>query len=83
MATLKELFSRKELWYERAIILQSFHLLRSLQRNDWREIDTALALEISVSHVSEDLKLADAIERDESLKELTRSAALKKLRHNE
>jgi hypothetical protein len=83
MATLKELFSRKELWHERAIILQSFHLLRSLQRNDWREIDTALALEISVSHVSEDLKLADAIERDESLKELTRSAALKKLRHNE
>lgn len=79
--TLKELFAKKQLWYEKAIILQSFHLMRTLQKPDWREVDTALALEVSVSYVSEDLKLACAIEKDESLKNLSRNLVLKKLRN--
>lgn len=78
--TLKESFKKEECWHRKVIILETFHLMRTIQVKTWTIKDTARDLEVSIGLVSEDLKLAKAIKADESLKDLSRNKALKKIK---
>lgn len=80
MPTLKELFKNEKAWHKKAIILETFHLMRVLHNKNWHMRDTALFLNCSLGYVSEELMLAKLIHNDESCKELSRNKALMRVK---
>ena len=81
--TLKESFDKCNSWHQRCIIIETYHLLKTFNNRDWKVRDTANYFGISMGQCSENLNLAFALKQDESLKELSRNKALKRLRANE
>ena len=80
LMTFREAFQKEQLWYRKAIIVHTCHYVRKLQFNDkWKMKDTARELGISLSYVSEDIKLAERIDKDTSITQLSRNKALKEL----
>lgn len=65
--TFLERYQSETTWYGRVIIVEIFHLTMTQRSKEWTIAKTALELGLSVSLVSENLKLAEAMHRDESL----------------
>ena len=75
-----ELFKIEKLWWKKATLVESFHIVRILQDKSWKLGDTAKEIRMSMGFVSEELTLARALKDNPKLKELSRNKALKKIR---
>lgn len=65
--TFLERYQSEKTWYGRVIILEIFHLTMTQRDKTWTNVKTAAELGLSVSLVSENLKLAEAMHKDETL----------------
>lgn len=80
--TFIERYNSSKTWYEKVIVMELFHLTMC-QRKDviWNISKTAEVFSVSNGLVSENLKLAHAIHKDESIMKIdTRTHALEKVR---
>ena len=81
--TFKERYDTEQTWHGKAIIMEILHLAGRLNYPDWTLAKTAHVFEVSIALVSENLKLADAIHRNERLTRCkTRQEALQKVSRN-
>lgn len=85
---LKTQIQNERRWYLKSLGILTFHTLMQASKTDkrnfkWRIGDTAKELDLSIGYVSESLKLAKAIGKDESLKFVTRDEALSRLKKDE
>lgn len=78
--SLRDRFKNEDLWHQKVFIVEIVHNLGFFKKSSWRMEDTARVLACSTALVSEDLKLAEALRNDNSLKELSRNQALKKIK---
>lgn len=76
----RQTFNEEKIWHKKVVIIETFHLLMEFKSPGWKIKDTAEFFNISLSYVSEDLKLAAAIRENENLKILSRNRALKRIR---
>lgn len=66
---------KEKIWHRKALLIDIYH---SCKNNTI--IETAKQLEMSVGYVSEDLRLAEIIRADNTITELSRNLALRRLR---
>ena len=79
--TFIERYNNSQNWHEKAIIIEIFHLSRQHNGSRWTITHTANYFGVSIGLVSENLKLADAIHKDERiLKCQSRQEALRKIK---
>lgn len=77
--TFLERYQREETWYGKVIIIEIYHLARTANNPNWTISMTAEDFGLSVGLVSENLRIAKAMHRDESIINCkTRLDALKK-----
>lgn len=80
--TFVERYNQAKFWHEKVLIMNLFHLAMC-QRKDviWNIAKTAQVFNVSVGLVSENLKLASAIDKDKSIMTIdTRTNALKRVK---
>jgi hypothetical protein len=65
--TFLERYRNEQTWYGKVIVLEIYHLTMSQRDKAWTIAKTAAAFEISVSLVSENLKIAEAMHKDGTL----------------
>lgn len=65
--TFLERYQSETTWYGRVIIVEIFHLTMTQRQKTWTIAQTATELGLSISLVSENLKLAEAMHKDENL----------------
>jgi len=80
--TLRDIIKNETLWYQKASLIETYHYVESIKDKSWRIVDTATALGLSKGYISEELKLANAVRNDDSIKKLSRNTALKRIREN-
>ena len=81
--TFQEKYKKANTWYERASIMEIFHLTMRSRDKSWTLRKTATEFNCSMGLVSENLKLAASIhEYPEILKEDTRIEALEWIKNN-
>lgn len=68
------------MWWRKILIVATYHNQQVSLNKEWRLIDTAKALDLSVGTVAENVAIAKAIDEDETiLTLLNRKEALKKV----
>jgi hypothetical protein len=78
--TFTEKYYAETTWHGKVLVMEIFHLAMSVRASDWTLRKTAQEFGVSVGLVSENLRLAQLIHRNEKiLKCNTRQDALKKL----
>lgn len=78
--TFLERYSKEDTWYGKVMIMEIYHLAMSQRHNDWTITNTAADFDVSVSLVSENLKIAKAMHiREDIINCKSRVDALKKL----
>lgn len=78
--TFKQRYDSSGLWYDKVLIMSIYHTIACHTQLHWKISDTAAAFEVSIGLVSENLRLADAIDANPKLfRTETRVEALKKL----
>ena len=78
--TFPERYKNEPTWQGKVMIMEIYHLARITTSKGWTLSNTAIEFEVSVSLVSENLKLAEALHSDSKiLKCESRQQALKKL----
>lgn len=75
------LFKRTQIWHRKVLIIDIVHTTSQLKNEKWTMKDTAKLLGVSTALISEDLKLANEIRRDDSLLKLSRNSALKRIKN--
>jgi hypothetical protein len=80
MPTLKELFKNEKIWWKKAIVLETYHLMHEISNSDWHMRDTSRELKCSLGYVCEELMLAKELKSNEGLKELSRNKALRSIK---
>ncbi len=75
-------YNNSTTWHEKCTIMALYHLtMRNNMHNCWTMKDTAEYFSVSLGLVSENIKLSNAIDEDNSLtKLLTRQKALDKIK---
>lgn len=86
MTLTKEQIQNEKRWNLKCFHILSYHLSKCEERegvrnNMWRVEDTARELSLSVGFISESLKLAKALGKNDKLKYFSRDNALKYLRN--
>jgi len=75
--TFFEKYHQTDLWYEKCIIMEIYHLVRSEKNPNWSVKETAHDFQVSVGLVSENLNLAKAMHDDPNvMNEKSRQRAL-------
>lgn len=78
--TFLERYKTESNWAKRCIIMELYHLARITNNKNWTLTMTARDFDCSIGLVSENLKLANAIHKDEKLAEIElRMDALKRI----
>lgn len=78
--TFQERYEKEETWYGRVIIMEIFHLAMTQRQENWTISNTAKEFNTSIGLVSENLRLAEAMHRDDALINCdSRQLALKRL----
>jgi hypothetical protein len=83
--TFKEKYDSETIWHRKVLIVELFHLAqknthRRSTDKKWTQRDTARVLGVSVGLISENLKLAKAIHKNDSILSCeTRQEALEKI----
>lgn len=78
--TFAERYQAEETWDGKVLIMNLYHLARMVQYKGWTLSNTAQEFNCSIGLVSENIKLANAINDDERiLKCKSRQEALRKL----
>lgn len=78
--TFREALANEKSWQKRALIINLYHIQKSLRNKNWTMRDTAKRLELSLGTISESIKIAKAILEDPSLELLTRSECLMRVK---
>lgn len=79
--TFLEKYKSTNKWYERALIMEIYHLTKCHHDKTWTITKTANDFDCSIGLVSENLKLAHYIHMTPSITKLeTRQAALQKVK---
>lgn len=80
--TFKEQYERERRWAYKVQIIELFHLAHcNLHNKDWTVTKTAEYFDVSIALISENLKLARAIDKNPSLLKCgSRTEALRKVR---
>ena len=60
--TYKEQYNDHTTWQEKVVIMNLFHCLQVATKKRWRMADTASYFDVSLSLVSENLKLAEHLD---------------------
>lgn len=78
--TFLEKYQSEPTWHGRATIMEIYHLAQTIRHKGWTLTKTAEAFECSISLVSENLKLANALHHNEKLFSCeSRQEALKRI----
>jgi hypothetical protein len=78
--TFLEKYNSETTWHGKAIVMGLYHLTMTHRHKDWTITKTAHAFDVSVGLVSENIRLANAINANEAmLKCQSRQEALRKL----
>lgn len=78
--TFAEKYQLEDTWDGKVLIMNLYHLARIVQFKGWTLANTAQEFNVSIGLVSENIRLANAINADERiLKCKSRQEALKKL----
>jgi hypothetical protein len=78
--TFLEKYQSETTWHGKAIVMGLFHLTMTVRHKDWTLARTAHSFDVSIGLVSENLRLANAINTDDKiLKCNSRQEALRKL----
>lgn len=84
MPTFLQRYHSETTWSGKAIVMEIFHLAMISQDKKWTISQTANDFECSIGLVSENLRLANAIHKDEKLLTCSsRQEALRKLGHEQ
>jgi hypothetical protein len=67
--TFRDKYRKETKWNHKVLIMEIFHLARSTNSGKWTILDTAKYFGVSMGLVSENLKLARAIHKDQSVLE--------------
>jgi hypothetical protein len=79
--TYQEAYRAEKTWHGKVTVMEIFHLTMTLRVKKWTLAGTADIFGVSIGLVSENLRLAAMIHRDERIMKCkTRKDALKKLR---
>jgi len=79
--TFIERYKKEETWYGKAIIMGIYHTVMCQKNKDWALIDTANDFQVSIGLVSENIRLALALDKDKNLINCkTRQIALEKIK---
>ena len=79
--TFVEKYHIADNWHDKVLIMSLFHTVMSSSDDSWTLSKTAKEFEVSIGLVSENLKLALAIDKNPKLLKIeTRQDALKKLK---
>jgi hypothetical protein len=65
--TFLERYQNEQTWYGKVIVLEIYHLTMSQRHKGWTIAQTAGDFGLSISLVSENLKIAEAMHRDGNL----------------
>lgn len=78
--TFFEKYHQTDNWYEKCIIMEIYHLVRSEKNPKWSVRETANDFQVSIGLVSENLNLAKAMHNDpEVINQKSRQRALEYL----
>lgn len=78
--TFLEKYQSETTWHGKAIVMGLFHITMTVRHKDWTLARTAHSFDVSIGLVSENLRLANAINTDDRiLKCSSRQEALRKL----
>ena len=78
--TILERYSQEKLWFKKVLLMEVYHLSKVHADKDWTLGETAKDFGCSIGLVSENLKLARAIQVNEKIMNLpTRTIALRKI----
>lgn len=81
--TFREKYLKSEIWHEKAIVMEIYHLAMCQRIKGWTIGNTAQYFNVSIGLVSENLKLALAIHLDPVLiQSPNRQKALKRVNGN-
>lgn len=82
MATsFKERYDKEKIWHKKVLVMEIFHLtMCEKSKGHWPIRNTAKYFDVSIGLVSENLKLADAINHRVDLETLSRKQALAKIK---
>jgi len=78
--TFPERYNQTNLWHEKVLVMEIYHLAMSHREKGWTLTKTATSFGVSIGLVSENLRLAQAIHTDEKIiKCESRQDALRRL----
>lgn len=79
--TFKERYHKEEIWHKKVLIMEIFHLtMGEKTKGKWTLRGTAKYFDVSIGLVSENLKLAIALNNRVGLELLSRKQALAKIK---
>lgn len=79
--TYQQRYRSEKTWHGKVTVMELFHLAMIIRVPGWRISDTAEIFKVSIGLTSENLRLAELIDKDQKiLKCKTRKDALKRLR---
>ena len=78
--TFQERYHSESTWHGKVLVMEIYHLVMITRDKDWTITKTAKDFDCSIGLVSENLKLANAIHRNDSILMCpTRQEALKRI----
>lgn len=78
--TFQERYKREDTWYGKVILMEVYHLAMSQRKPGWTVTNTAKDFDVSISLVSENLRLAEEFHKNPDLINCdSRQIALRKL----
>lgn len=78
--TFPERYQKAQIWFEKVLVMEIYHLAMTHREPNWTLAKTAESFAVSMGLVSENLKLAQAIHtNDKIMKCESRQDALRKL----